>query len=133
MCGPNNIELYNETKFFTISNPRTMIDSFTPTFSGVYTITMMAEEIPQISTVFSLSGNYDDHCDSESIKKLPPLKQIPAGISYENVICKEGLSLIVKNAGYPACVTFDTAIKLEERGWGVMSTLVVNHELKNEN
>jgi len=117
VCGPNNIVLYDETKFFSIANPRTMIDSFTPAFSGVYTLTMMAEEIPPISSIFSLSGSYDDHCDPESIKNLPPLKQIFAGISYENVICKEGLSLIIKKGGSPACVKPETKIKLIERGW----------------
>ncbi len=52
---------------------------------------------------------------------LPPLKQINLGIDPSDVKCKEGLQLIMKNNGSSACVTFETAIKLEERGWGVMS------------
>ena len=117
VCGPNNIVLYDETKIFSIANPRTIIDSFTFSFSGVYTLTMMTEEIPSISLISSLSGNFDDHCDPESVKKLPPLRQISAGIDYDKVICKEGLSLIKKYGGSPACVTPETAEKLIERGW----------------
>jgi len=53
---------------------------------------------------------------------LPPLKQIKLGIDPSDVKCKEGLQLIMKNNGSSACVRMETAIKLEERGWGVMST-----------
>lgn len=123
VCGPNNKILYNETKLFTISNPRTMIDSFTPIFSGHYTIIMMTEEISPISTMFTISGNPDNHCNSEFIKNLPPLKQISAGIFSENVICKEGLQLITKYDGSPACVTIQTAENLEERGWGKITSI----------
>ena len=122
VCGPNNIVLYDETKIFSISDPRTIIDSFTFSFSGVYTLSMMTEEIPSIpsiSLISSLSGNYDDHCDPESVKKLPPLRQISAGISYDNVVCKEELFLIIKYGGSPACVTPETAEKLIERGWAI--------------
>jgi len=51
---------------------------------------------------------------------LSPIKQIAQGISPEEVICNEGLELIMKNNGSAACVRADTAVKLEKRGWGVM-------------
>ncbi len=51
----------------------------------------------------------------------PPLKQIAQGISPSEVICNEGLQLIMRNGGSSACVRMETAIKLEERGWGVMN------------
>jgi len=51
---------------------------------------------------------------------LSPLKQTSQGIDPPHVICKEGLVLIIKYNGSPACVRLDTAVKLEERGWGVM-------------
>lgn len=123
VCGPNNKMLYNETKLLTISNPQTMIDSFTPIFSGHYTIIMMAEEIPLISTMFTIAGNPDNHCNSEFIKNLPPLKQISAGIFSENVICKEELQLIIKYNGSPTCVRIQTAENLEERGWGKITSI----------
>jgi len=50
----------------------------------------------------------------------PPLKQIAQGIPPDEVICNEGLQLIMRNGGSSACVRMETAIKLEERGWGVM-------------
>lgn len=47
-----------------------------------------------------------------------PLKQIRSGILVKNVICNEGLQLIIKaEDNSPACVRPDTAQKLMERGW----------------
>jgi len=51
----------------------------------------------------------------------PPLKQIAQGVPPSEVICNQGLQLIMRNSGSSACVRMDTAIKLEERGWGVMN------------
>ena len=51
---------------------------------------------------------------------LSPLKQFKSGIDSTEIQCKEGLQLIIKKNNSPACVRMDTAIKLEERGWGVM-------------
>ena len=49
----------------------------------------------------------------------PPLKQISDGIKPENVICAEGLQIILKsNNNFPACVKPDSVEKLIERGWG---------------
>ena len=56
----------------------------------------------------------------EFIGVEPPLKQVAQGIAPGDVICKEGLELIIKNNGSPACVRLETTVKLEERGWGVM-------------
>jgi len=54
-------------------------------------------------------------------KVIAPLKQIAQGVLPSEVICNEGLQLIMRNSGSSACVRMDTAIKLEERGWGVMN------------
>jgi hypothetical protein len=56
----------------------------------------------------------------ESLGNLSPLKQIANGIAPESIICNEGLVLIIKHDGSPACVMPDTAENLENRGWGVM-------------
>lgn len=49
----------------------------------------------------------------------PPLKQISEGIKPENVICVEGLQIILKSSNnFPACVKPDSVEKLIERGWG---------------
>ena len=49
-----------------------------------------------------------------------PRKQITYGVSPEQVICNEGLVLFIKYNGSPACVRLETAVILEERGWGGM-------------
>jgi biopolymer transport protein ExbD len=49
---------------------------------------------------------------------LSPLKQMNSGVNSENVICKDGLELIIKNSnGLAACVSPSTATALIERGW----------------
>jgi len=48
---------------------------------------------------------------------LSPKKQVAQGIVQHQVICKEGLQLIIKYNDSPACVKPETAEKLTERGW----------------
>ena len=50
-------------------------------------------------------------------KQLSPKKQISQGIEPTEVQCNEGLVLIFKQTGSPACVKSDTASKLVERNW----------------
>lgn len=54
----------------------------------------------------------------------PPLKQISDGIKPENVICTEGLQIILKSSNnFPACVKPDSVDKLIERGWGKIKSI----------
>ena len=48
---------------------------------------------------------------------LSPLKQIKEGIVPENVVCKEGLGLVFKLDGQPACVKTTSIEKLIAWGW----------------
>jgi len=48
---------------------------------------------------------------------LSPLKQIKSGIVPENVVCKEGLELVFKLNGQPACVKTTSVQKLITWGW----------------
>jgi len=49
---------------------------------------------------------------------LAPLKQISLGVIASDVVCKEGLELIIKaSTGSPACVSSSTALALVDRGW----------------
>ena len=48
---------------------------------------------------------------------LSPLKQIKSGIVPENVVCKEGLELVFKLNGQPACVKTTSVQKLIAWGW----------------
>ncbi|MDE1829431.1 MAG: hypothetical protein KGI25_03815 [Thaumarchaeota archaeon] len=47
-----------------------------------------------------------------------PLNQTKSGVPVKNVVCGQGLELVIKNEdGSPACVTPETAQKLVERHW----------------
>ena len=51
---------------------------------------------------------------------LPPLTLHRAGISSDEIVCKNNHELILKaNSGSPACVTSNTKAKLIERGWAL--------------
>ncbi len=47
-----------------------------------------------------------------------PRKQMKRGIAAEDVTCKAGLSLVIRNNGFPVCVKEDTAKRLEKRALG---------------
>ena len=55
-----------------------------------------------------------------------PLKQIQSGLYLEEIQCKSELQKMTKHDGTIACVTYQTSIKLLERGW----TLVENDSNK---
>ena len=57
-----------------------------------------------------------------------PKKQIKKGIAAENITCKAGLSLIIRNNGFPACVKSITAEKLERTGLGKI--IVAKNEIQ---
>ena len=61
----------------------------------------------------------------------PPLKQVQDGTNPSDVICTEGLELIMKfSDGQPACVKSTSVEKLIERGWALH--VLPDYE-KNEN
>ena len=45
-----------------------------------------------------------------------PIKQMKDGISLENILCREGLELVIRINGMPACVKPETADRMQERG-----------------
>ncbi|MSV33469.1 MAG: hypothetical protein EXS76_01910 [Nitrosarchaeum sp.] len=60
----------------------------------------------------------DEMTEAEMIPTvLSPLKQIKAGTVPENVVCKEGLELVFKLNGQPACVKTTSIQKLIAWGW----------------
>jgi len=46
-----------------------------------------------------------------------PRKQFVEGVLPNEIICKEGLELITKYNGSPACVKLESVQKLVKRGW----------------
>ena len=60
----------------------------------------------------------DEMTETEMIPSiLSPLKQIKEGVVAENVVCKEGLGLVFKLNGQPACVKTTSIEKLIAWGW----------------
>ncbi|WP_179366203.1 hypothetical protein [Nitrosarchaeum sp. AC2] len=58
----------------------------------------------------------------DKIAKLSPLKQVENGIFPYDVSCKDGLYLLVKHDKSPACISYNVASKLWDRGWADKST-----------
>jgi len=57
------------------------------------------------------------NCQAE----MAPLMQYKQGILIENISCKRGLELVVKNSdNMPACLTSSSAKILVDRGWAVI-------------
>lgn len=53
-------------------------------------------------------------------KLLSPRAQFEKGVAAEDIICKEGLELIIKAKNHsPACVKPETKTKLIQRGWAI--------------
>ncbi len=72
------------------------------------------EEADQSSNQTATIQNPSNPVD---ISVAAPLKQVAQGVLPNEIICKEGLELIIKNNGSPACVKPKTAEILIERGW----------------
>ena len=65
-----------------------------------------------VLTIFLLVLIQPSFADVES-----PRKQMKLGVMPEKITCDEGLVLMLKISGMPACVKPTTAERLEERGW----------------
>jgi DNA-binding beta-propeller fold protein YncE len=49
-----------------------------------------------------------------------PRKQMLDGVAPEDIVCRPGLTLVLRGSGTAACVKPSNAIKLVERGWGTV-------------
>ena len=79
--------------------------------------TMVVED--ELETEDEMAGTEDEVLEAEIMDEtvLSPLKQIKEGIVPENVVCKEGLELVFKLNGEPACVKTTSIQKLITWGW----------------
>jgi hypothetical protein len=75
---------------------------------------MISEDTTGINDTSTNSVSTEDEI-SDTV--LSPLKQIKSGIVPENVICKQGLELVFKLNGQPACVKTTSIQKLITWGW----------------
>jgi hypothetical protein len=93
--------------------------NFVPTEIGNYVAKIGIDNKTKIGYGFSVTF------DATKLQIISsPLKQFKSGISAPSVKCKEGLQLIIKNKNNtPACVTPQTAKKLDQRNWGTYVTV----------
>ncbi|HET9010107.1 MAG TPA: hypothetical protein VFN17_08320 [Nitrosarchaeum sp.] len=73
-----------------------------------------------VTTSVNATETEDDMAETEddvSDVVLSPLKQIKEGITPENIVCKEGLELVFKLNGQPACIKTSSIPKLIAWGW----------------
>ena len=79
---------------------------------------MTETEDEMAETEDDMTETEDETMESEMIPTvLSPLKQIKEGVVPENVVCKEGLGLVFKLNGQPACVKTTSIEKLIAWGW----------------
>jgi len=72
----------------------------------------------ELETEDEMTETEDETMEAEMIPTvLSPLKQIKEGVVPENVVCKEGLGLVFKLNGQPACVKTTSIEKLIAWGW----------------
>ena len=80
--------------------------------------TALETEDEMTETEDDMTGIEDETMEAEMIPTvLSPLKQIKEGVVPENVVCKEGLELVFKLNGQPACVKTTSIEKLTAWGW----------------
>lgn len=61
-----------------------------------------------------------------------PRKQMVNGIAAEDVVCKSGLTLMIRISGDAACVKPATAEKLAGQGWGIIEKEAIMKEIEHE-
>ena len=72
----------------------------------------------ELETENEMTGTEDEVLEAEVMETvLSPLKQIKEGVVPENVVCKEGLELVFKLNGQPACIKTTSIQKLIAWGW----------------
>jgi len=84
-------------------------------FSGTSKIEIMATYI-LISTPYH-GDHVIDKCLPQTMILDSPLKQLKTGTSATNILCNEGLQLVVKQEKYPACVNSEHVTRLVQHGW----------------
>jgi len=80
----------------------------------------LCSEIPGGRSAWEAKNEPTEQESKKISLHLSPRQQVKNGIEIDQVICKEGLILFIKYNGSPACLKHDTAVILEERGWGGM-------------
>ena len=65
----------------------------------------------------SESSSYSGFTVISKLKSMSPSNQFKSGVLFDQIQCKEDLLLVQKYDGSPACVKFESVLKLIQRGW----------------
>jgi len=79
--------------------------------------TMVVEDEITVSEDEMVETEVETMEDEMTPTVLSPLKQIKEGVAPENIVCKEGLELVFKLNGQPACIKTTSIQKLIAWGW----------------
>ena len=107
--------------------------SFVPTKSGTYSLNVNIDGQFRLGYGFQVT---DAHLSSNPNLQVvsSPLQQFKSGIAANDVKCEQGLQLVIRaEDSSPACVKSQTAQKLVERGWGMISTLALTNNTSENN
>ena len=61
-----------------------------------------------------------------------PRKQMKMGISAEDILCRNGLELVIRTNGIPACVKSETSDKMQKRGIAFIAEVTKSEVTKSE-
>ncbi|MCV0409606.1 hypothetical protein [Nitrosopumilus sp.] len=87
-------------------------------FSSLYDIPLVYD--PCLKKQMDLVGTGDEFAQLD-IFYPAPLKQIESGLFVDEIICKDGLTMLLSpKDSRPVCVTEDTFNKLIQRHWGIL-------------
>ncbi len=65
---------------------------------------------------------YDNSTGSKPVNAivLSPLKQLKSGIKIQDIVCKQGLTLLVSHYGSPACIMPEHVQKFVQNNWSIV-------------
>jgi len=118
----DSLYMFSETASHTLEPctvHHTINWTFTPNEPGHYS----AELYNMKGSRYTMTVNvHETSSESMHMGVTPsPLWQTQIGIESHNIVCKQGLGLVLKPSEYdlPACVKSESTQKLQERGWSV--------------
>lgn len=119
---PDSLYIFSETASYTLEPctvHHTINWTFTPNEAGHYS----AELYNMKGSRYTMTVNvHESSSENTHVGVTPsPFWQTKIGIEPHNIVCKQGLGLVLKPSEYdsPACVKSESVQKLQERGWSV--------------
>ncbi len=100
------------------SSPQLNKKIVTGLISGLLMVGMIA--VPYLISMQLVFGSIDS-----------PKKQMARGVAAKDVVCKEGLTLVISGKSIAVCVKSSTAMKLVERGYGTLAKVAMEETRPN--